>query len=382
MVMPRLKRSHLFTQSRSGINATLLQVRAPLRNFNIHRIVGASSDTFALELPDSRYVNPGERFWSSFAKRFHLDRNIFTYFQPHEVMERLRRQHGSDEVNVTVELNRADGFEGDALACVDGDAACFTAAEMQDLVTRHKGVGLCYGQGIMHARFDTPFQTGAKLRDSDFKTQFLLELPVDGYGAPTVSLGLLRMVCSNGMMALTDAFRSGIQLGKTRGRGAKRLDPVQALDKALSTFHDEEGYHALRTRVTAAQESYASLDEARQLGKRMTNALRADPCSAEEMERMQRSFTELLGEDVVRRYGMSTDKSSHAASPRAARLLPTRASVYDLLNFSSELATHKFKKPQAQREFGSWQGEILAREYDLEGTLASGLPDYRDVFFK
>ena len=68
----------------------------------------------------------------------------------------------------------------------------------------------------------------------DFRTQFNLELPVDGYGLPSAFLGLLRLVCTNGMIGMQPAFKTVFQLGKGDD------DLSSALTRIMATFNNEE----------------------------------------------------------------------------------------------------------------------------------------------
>ena len=67
-----------------------------------------------------------------------------------------------------------------------------------------------------------------------------------------------------------------------------------------------------------------------------------------------------------------------ALSDKRKRILPSKARVYDLINFASEVATHHATAEGANR-VQAYIGSLIADEFDLEGT-ATDAPDF-DAFF-
>lgn len=67
-------------------------------------------------------------------------------------------------------------------------------------------------------------------------------------------------------------------------------------------------------------------------------------------------------------------------SDKKQRLLPAKCRVYDLINFASEIATHKADAKVAHK-FHSFIGDMLTKEFDLEGT-ATKRKDFADFFLK
>jgi hypothetical protein len=49
------------------------------------------------------------------------------------------------------------------------------------------------------------------------------------------------------------------------------------------------------------------------------------------------------------------------------KTLPAKCSVYDLINFATEVATHHSDTTAARRLHG-WVGGLISNEYDLEGA--------------
>jgi len=86
------------------------------------------------------------------------------------------------------------------------------------------------------------------------------------------------------------------------------------------------------------------------------------------------SFHRMTG-DLTRLYGLA---NLDALSVKRQRTLPTKAKVYDLLNFASEVATHH-TTPAGSRALHAIVGDLLSAEYDLEGT-GDHFDDWKDFF--
>ena len=195
-----------------------------------------------------------------------------------------------------------------------------------------------------------------------FSNRFVMSTPIDGYGLPNIHLSLLRQICSNGMVGYAKTFRSALALG--RGDDDVKYSIIRALDG----FNNDEGYAALRQRFEAAIRSWASVYEANSLYKLLVKSLarrhvgwngatgdddngiatllrpqqaswsrEADSENADEIgSPMIMAFHRMTG-DVSHIYGLA---NIDALSVKRQRTLPVSCTVYDLLNFVSEVATH------------------------------------------
>src|SRR5690606_37858945 len=67
-----------------------------------------------------------------------------------------------------------------------------------------------------------------------------------------------------------------------------------------------------------------------------------------------------------------------ALSVKRQRVLPSRARVYDLLNFASEVATHHASE-EGRRLMQGYIGNLISDEFDMEGT-AETVTDFQDFF--
>jgi hypothetical protein len=68
--------------------------------------------------------------------------------------------------------------------------------------------------------------------------------------------------------------------------------------------------------------------------------------------------------DTNKLYGLANLDS---LSIKRQRTLPVRCTVYDALNFATEVATH-YSVAGASRQLNAWVGTLISQEYDMEGT--------------
>lgn len=312
---------------------------------------------------EGRRVLPTKRFWKSFFARFFVTECVFRYFEPAEVFDRISERASDDTLRFCLEHRQ----KGDPrlLAVTNPGRPVIRHGEVTDLTRRHGGTELDYADGVVTSTHTLrgggrPFKIGADA----FEHRFVMETPIDGYGHPKIYLSFLRQICSNGMIGYAKAFRSDISLGK---------DIAHCIGRALDGFDNGEGYAALRQRIESAQQSWASVRECGELYKYLAdmndgNSLQAD--------RWLGDFRRMTG-NLNSLYGLA---NLDAISLKRQRVLPTRCRVYDLLNFASEMATHR-ASAVASRRLQGFIGSIISDEYDMEGT-AQSVTDFADFFLQ
>lgn len=312
-----------------------------------------------------------DRFWNSLLSRFHLSDTVFNYFKPAEVFERIVDVNGDDSLRFTVEHpnKEAPGNSMPKLLGLVGDKTIVAEAEEVDVLFSHnKAQELKYADGMLMAYFDpsTPSARDKMIGKDAFRNRFIIEVPVDGWGKPRTSLAILRLRCMNGMVAMTPSFRSVINLGN---------DPINTLDRVISSFNDSEGYNKLHERLEVAQKSWASVKE---LQKFRMMVYRHLPEGSEKLQdKVAAQLIEKFG-DLGRLYGIVNPDNLPV---KTQAVLPTKATVYDLLNISSELATHHIKDASASVKFQAFNGSLLSEDYDLQNTVDS-VTDFQDFFVK
>jgi hypothetical protein len=255
------------------------------------------------------------------------------------------------------------------LSCTSPTKPILRVDEVRSLTEEFGGTGISYADGIVTSTFQCPFPANFQVAGDDFQSRFSLQMPVDGYGLPAAFLALLRLVCTNGMIAMTPAFKTAFQLGKESN------DLLPLLERAMTTFNNEQGFHTLKLRIDSAATSWASLNEAKKLRDCLAAACTGDGLDAKQRSEMLSKFDAVCG-DPLGIYGLSGHEE---LSVRRARAIPVEATMYDLFNFASEAGTHHFRNLLSRNRVNAWIGDALTAEYDLEGTVQN-FPQFADYF--
>ncbi len=289
---------------------------------------------------DGKWFDTTGRFWNSFFSYFGFSESMFRYFQHQEVFDRICTTRPDTELRFSLDT------DSKRLLAVSSPKKIPIRAEVSDgLFRKYKARDIQYVNGILTGTFIP--QSGSKalkIGPDEFRNEYVLDVPVDGYGAPSIYLSLLRIVCENGAIARAPAFKSDLVVGK---------DPAYNLARSIDTFDSDDGYSAVRQRYLAAQKAPASLRECLGLFKRLK------PLGSD----IIKTYEKVVG-DIYGVYGVA---NLDAISEKRLRLLPAKCKMYDLLNLASEVATHQ-AKPEAARLLHGWTGSTICDEYDLEGT--------------
>lgn len=357
-------------------------IRANSKDENgVHRIE-------SLTIDGHENVLASPRFWASLGNRFYLNKNVFRYFSPEEVFSRVsERAKKKDEVRYCVE--EGDSGQKRVLAVTNPDASIVKYLDLLALVQKYGTDDVQYHDGIVTSRHAPRagldvFNVGPDL----FQNRFIIDTPIDGFGRPSVYLAMMRLVCSNGAIGYAPAFRSEISSGSKAG------DLAYNIVRALDGFNNEDGYSVMRSRFEMAQRSWASVREANKVYKAMsrlvlTNHIKGitgaefvpygengDLMAIDTALPLFRRFHDMTG-DVYKRYGIA---NIDVLTQKKQRALPVECTMFDLLNFVTELATHHADTVGA-RELQSIVGGFIgdAGLYDLEGTRDK-IPEFQDFF--
>lgn len=352
-------------------------------------------------------LKPSPRFWTSLFARFGFNKAFFKYFSHAEVFGRIAECSPSDRLRVCVERGTdVAGKPVSRLLAVSNPTKPIVPYEdLVEMLETSGHLGISYDDGIIESQHRP--RVGARessILGDPHDNRFILATPVDGYGQPNVYLALYRLACSNELIAMSKIFKSGVSLGKGDDNVAF------ALTRVLDQFNNDEGYAALHQRVESAGQSWASVYETMVLYKlliRLLNekddkdlpiigtdgaALKKSPYLRESLTRAMKAEggspmgedEKLAGTPVLRAFhGMTGDVSKlyglanlDALSQKRQRSLPVNCTVYDMLNFATEVATHH-AKPRAVRSLNRWVGGMIGAEYDMEGTV-DHFPDFAD----
>lgn len=343
-------------------------------------------------------IQPTERFWNSFFARWGFGRSVFKYFDFQEVFRRIAQNEKQDRMRLCIERDAESG-ESKLLAVSSPSKPVVQYDELMDTLTRYEGQHIQYADGIVES-IHVP-RAGAnsfQISGDEFENRFLLQTPIDGYGLPNTFLSVLRQVCANGMIGYAKTFRSSLALG--RGDDDVTFSIVRALDGFGGA--SDEGYAALRQRFESATQSWASVAESfslyrlllKMIHRRQIRGAMGDTGlgahKVSELTLTERSdapeefgdslistFRDMTGR-VEELYGLANPDS---LSIKRQRTLPVKATVYDLLNFTSEVATHHADTGGA-REAQAWLGTLVSGEYDLEGTRESHFESFQEMFLE
>jgi hypothetical protein len=340
------------------------------------------SEVTGIAIGDDVY-QPSQRFWTSLFARFGFNKSFFKYFDHSEVFERIAERESADRMRVCIEKSE----KGNRLLSVSNPTKpVVTYDELMGMLESYGGDGISYNDGVIESTHAPRSGGGSFDVAGDlFNNRFVLSSPIDGYGLPNVYLSLLRQVCANGMIAMSKAFRSSVALGKGD-------DNVQfALTRVLDQFGNDEGYAALRSRMESATNSWASVNEAQKLYKLLVGlhhdgAVGTDGAALEASPNVRQALangsSRPMGEDdeisasplLTAFHGMTGDTSKlyglanlDALSSKRQQTLPVKCTVYDLINFATEVSTHHASTGGARRLNGM-VGTLITEEYDMEGT--------------
>jgi hypothetical protein len=310
-------------------------------------------------------VGTTPRFWNSLHRRFGFTENIFRFFSYEEVFDRISSVAKNDQFRFCVE--RRTGGNDQLLGVSNPSASIIRSENLEQILEEYDSSDVQYNNGVVTSRHKLRNDAGFKIAGDIFQNRYVLDTPIDGFGRPCIYLSLLRLRCANGAVGYSPTFRSELSLGK----GEKRAE--FAIERALDGFNNEEGFAAMRQRFESASNSWASMHEAQTLYRLLVKShhngdlvgrIGTDGASlGSGRDSLLQSFRDRFG-DFAEIYGLANPDS---LSQKRQRTLPSKGRVYELLNFASEVASHHLK-PGTDRQIQAFIGDLISKEYDLEGT--------------
>lgn len=330
-------------------------------------------------------IQDSMRFWSSLSARYQFNKNVFSLFTHAEVFDRISERRSNDRIRVCIERSKdTKGRPVNRLLAVSSPTKPLVVHdELMTMLERYDGQNITYTDGIVESTH-TPRMGGTKFEvlGDQFENRFIMSTPIDGYGVPNIYLSLLRLICENGVIGYSRTFRSTLPLGK----GNDDVSP--SITRALEGFNNDEGFSAIRQRIEAAGKSWLSVYEMSQLqnlitklhsdrllsagdvaikGTRISGYLKGNRKEDAEVSvvgsPLLTAYRRMTG-DPCRAYGLANLDS---LNPKRQRTLPVDCTVYDAINFATEVATH-YAGPEGARKLQAFVGTTLSDEYDMEGT--------------
>lgn len=326
-------------------------------------------------------IQDSSRFWSSLFSRYGFNKAFFKYFEYPEVFNRISSVESNDRMRLCIERgkNRHGQPVNRLMAVSNPTKPLVVYDELMDLLGRYDGQSLNYVDGVVESTH-TPMGRGGRfdILGDMHSNKFVMQTPIDGYGAPNLYLALLREICSNGMIGMSKEFKSQLALGK----GSDDVTP--SLIRAFEGFNNDEGFAALRSRVEAAGNSWLSVYESNSL-EHLLHRLHSDALidvndnsvykGTDIAGYMAQDDHEDVGSPIMKAWRMMTGDAAQSyglanldsLSAKRQRTLPVNCTVYDAINFATEAATH-YADSAGGRRLQAWVGTCVTEEYDMEGT--------------
>lgn len=358
---------------------------------------------------DGRSVKPTTRFWTSLCSgysNYGLSTKLFKLFPHQEVFQRVTDvvgAEGKDRLRYTIENLGAGNPH--LLAVTNPAKPLVEYPRMQEVLARFGATTPEYRSGIIRSNHSPQHMDDFEIAGDKFSHQYVMETPIDGYGKPLIYLSLLRQICANGMIGYARAFRTEINIGRSSDDPS---DTMFSISRALDSFNNEEGYQALTQRFNAATTSWASVYEINRVNKILNKMATAGMLTEPSVERkgrineladkrgvtlgigleqhdteqnpvnikLQRGFSQMVG-NLCEIYGIT---HMDAISQKRMSKIPARCTVYDLLNFATEAATHYCTQKNG-RLLQAEVGNLISAEYDLENTKQKGKYEHFTDFF-
>jgi hypothetical protein len=370
---------------------------APLRSIKIEE-VGEKGVVQMLSVDDRKFY-PTSRFWTSLCSTYSthgLSTKVFKLFSHQEVLQRLTDVLGGDDkARIRFTFEDKGSAPGNILAVTLPSKPVIPYERINETLGRYNALTVDYSGGIVRSTHTPNHMANFSIAGDGFAHQYVLETPIDGFGSPLIYLSLLRQVCSNGMIGYSRAFRSEISMGRGDNQNA---NVIFSLERALDSFSNEEGYSGLRQRFEKATQSWASIAECNRVykvlaamaqrglflqepteGAKLVNrfATRREAVIGDvgtpdgskvsaQSVRIMRAYAGMTG-DLCSIYGLT---HLDALSRKKMQQLPAHCSMYDLLNFTTEVATHHCDVKNG-RLLQAEVGNFVSSEYDLEGSKAT-----------
>lgn len=308
-------------------------------------------------------VHVTERFMTSLAGLMGLGPSVYRYFKPEEVFERVTKT-APRTANIQVSIDH----DRNLLAAISPNKETLGMHVFNEVMNVTHPQSYRYDNGVIKFLYNIDdYNGGMMIGGEDYKKQFTMTIPLDGYGEAVSNLAMLRKVCSNGMELLTSLFSSRVGLGSKGKRANAIINYVQ-------NFNNDESFSLIEDRLVTAMASPASLGEYSRLMEALQ--LGSDDGHKELDRKIFTTLNEIAG-NPMSKYGLV---SMDSLSDKKLMLLNTECRVYDLIQFATEVNSHKFNEGDLFRrriKVDQFVSDLVTNEYDMEVVDAS--TDYKNT---
>lgn len=337
------------------------EIRMENRNIKELHVETKGKNVYQLCTSDGQILDTTPRFWSSFNRLHKINDKLYNLFSREEVFNRVAANRGGS-MQIAIEENLAMGTKK-ALSATPAGKGILTADSVLDILFSQGAVDVRYENGRVQGFISPDGDKQLKIGPDDFKMRNLVSIPVDGYGLPSITVSLLRLICMNGMVGLDNAFSSDIKLG-----GGKNNEEIYNLSRGIEAFSNERAQDLLVRRLDNSRNSVASLSEI----EKAKFALIKAGVEAKYQRPLEKAIYEVLRKHGVATINNLTDKQK--------RLVQSNLSVYDMINLMTEISTHKVEDVKSKTMIQGHVGEFITKEFDLEG-IGSDKTQYVPLFF-
>jgi len=348
-------------------------------------LVNAGKYVRAIIIDGERLIPTG-RFWNSLYAKYGLNKSFFNFFTHGEVFQRISERNNSDMLRLCIDRGVV-GSDGKLLAATGLNKPVVLYDDLQEILQKCnvKEGGIKYSNGVvMSTHIPALGSPQFKIGDDKFSNQFVMQTPIDGFGKPSVFVSLLRWICSNGAIGFAKSFCTSLNLGSGSD------DVRYALRRALESFSNEEGFAMMRDRFEVARQSWASIREHNSLYQTLLR-IQTDKTMNEKLTGhsgiLKSDLDVSAGNAVIKAFERISGNpfEIYRAMPdmmsnKRQRSLPMLCSVYDMINYASELATH-YTSVDSSRQLQAWIGEMISNDYDLENAGGNEFDGVRSKFF-
>jgi hypothetical protein len=208
----------------------------------------------------------------------------------------------------------------------------------------------------------------------EYSQKLFVQIPIDGLYSPTLSPAIVRLICTNGLVALTQEYTTKIN-------NALGDDSGEILNLAIDRFNSDKHIDSLVSRLEKAKEAKASLSEVYALAKDFKLASDLPMLKGLSASKVLSEIQKVFGVDVLRRCPFT---ENYIGASRRGRKTPTSGSAYELYNMITELQTHFSPSDVTARDTSSCDA-VLSRfikgEFDFEEST-SKKDLYQGTYFK
>lgn len=342
------------------------------KDYDFEKRAGSNTNLVGTNLifPDGSVKGTSNRFWISLAARAGINPSVFNLFNHTEVFERIKKKNIIPDGRFRVTEFENSGI---LLGISALDKPIIHYQNLMGVLKLHDSEAIRYEDGVISTIHKPATDIPMSISGEDYAPKILVDIPIDGYGQVNTYLGLMRLVCQNGIVAMAKSLKSQLNVGKDDN------NPLDALVRMFNSFSNDEGYDALASRLNMAAKSVLSVEEFMKIysillkGLSISNTEKS-PEAYKTADQIRARFQSMAG-DLHSMYGIT---NLDALTSKQRSILQTKCRVYDAIQFISEFTTHILTRAnnndtRITKKFYSLIGDLLVNDFDFEGVYPDAM---------